>query len=1021
MDKNAHLTWSRRARIAWTLIVAAVLMIPTGLSSAPAAAAGNAPGPIPSISLVSRGANSATVSWEAPWTDGGSPIIDYGIEIRVVGGEWARVDEDVSLTQTAVVGGMQHDTDFNIRVFAINANGDGPATVYGAMSTLISNNEDLCGATPGQPLSCFTHSKSLRTVTYYDYPTPSAATRHAVSDIIDMEGLCYLSRSVGVICSSEWNNRHGELGQGLTGGPIAHFRVPVPTDSTIVSITSDSQRNCALDSARQLWCWGMSRDDAGSQQPLLSPTIVKTGVVQYEGACARLWDDTVECLNADFKWTSIPGMTPIVELATKHGSSWNGCGMTSDRKVLCFNTVDKTWSERADWQGAVDMVQGSGSPTCVLLETGAVKCFAGSNYRGELGDGNRGLGGYATVRLPEPVIALSTNKRVWITNHLTYTCAVGVSSAVYCWGEFPHGYSTGLGISTVPLEVAGGGALAVRPYSAPSSVAGLTQSSRTASTASISWGAATSPDTPVIGHAVRWSNDGGASWVLDSVGTIRSWTSTTLEPNSTIVVQVAAFNEAGRGPWSAAIPASTTTPPARPTLPRQISRNATSAVIGWTRSSDEDEPITGYRIQWASDGYTWHDVIAGAMDSSATIQGLPIASAIEIRVRAENAAGVSSWTTPLLVATSGMNAQRVTVTDSYGSPVVGGRVTWVTSNGAFQSAVDYGLTSDGSVTFPIAPAGQVNLALTGVLLPGGATADYATTALFGAGRTPTVRFPAEPSRSQHVVRVTLPNGMPVMGATVTSTQLDQSATVDGVTFTTPAVISSGITNEFGEVYLVGYSNSSTTVNIEYNDGVLIQRLSGPLGRADADFQFEEMPWIDSTIDTTTASVGQLVSIPVTAESSAATVRIVAPARAAQTCRGRVLSARVNAAGQATLKVCASASGKYALVGTGAVSTGAVQVNVRGTKSLGVRNVVAVSRSHATATVTWSAPAFTGGKPITGYTVKIVSPTGATMSKVVTGTTATFTGLRGATKYTVSIIPSTKLGKGVTVTRTVPVS
>jgi hypothetical protein len=72
-------------------------------------------------------------------------------------------------------------------------------------------------------------------------------------------------------------------------------------------------------------------------------------------------------------------------------------------------------------------------------------------------------------------------------------------------------------------------------------------------------------------------------------------------------------------------------------------------------------------------------------------------------------------------------------------------------------------------------------------------------------------------------------------------------------------------------------------------------------------------------------------------------------------------------------------------------------------------------------VTWIAPAFTGGKPITGYTVKIISPSGATISKVVRGTTATFTGLRGATKYTVKIVPTTKLGNGVTVTRTVPVS
>jgi hypothetical protein len=268
-----------------------------------------------------------------------------------------------------------------------------------------------------------------------------------------MEGLCYLSRTAGVICSSEWQNRYGELGQGLTGGPVALFHVPIPTNSTIVSIASDSQRNCALDSSRKLWCWGMSEDDSGRQQFLLDPTVVKTGVLEYEGACARLWDGTVECLNADYKWTSNPGMTPLSKLASDHGNGSGGCGITSDRQVVCFNTVAKTWMQRPEWTGAVDVASGDVSPTCALLDTGVVKCYYPTNYRGELGDGNRGLGGYATVKMPEPAIAIATNKRVFVSNHLTYTCAVGVSSKVYCWGEFPHAYSTGLAISTIPLEV----------------------------------------------------------------------------------------------------------------------------------------------------------------------------------------------------------------------------------------------------------------------------------------------------------------------------------------------------------------------------------------------------------------------------------------------------------------------------------------------------------------------------------------------------------------------------------------
>jgi len=1010
MEKITQLSWSHRARIAWTFVIVAVLTIPTGLNSAPAAALGNTPGPIPSVSFLGRGPGSVTVGWSAPWSDGGSAITDFRIDVREPGGRWTTSSDGVSTERTGTVNGLLAGRSYEIRVAAINANGDGPATVLGALTNMKAQFSNLCGEISPQQWQCFAGQNRLKTFPYSVYPD----NQHfeLASDLVNFDGQCAISARVGVICSTMSNNRYGELGQGLVGGPAGTFIVPgLPSD--MMAVRSTNQRVCALESTGELWCWGQL---SGSYpyDTVLFPTIMKRNVAQFEGNCARLRDNTVECLNADGQWTSIPMMPLITKLGTSADGT-NACGITEARTVLCFNTVTKSMLERPGWNDVVDIIDSTS--LCVLSASGTVKCY-GNNSFGELGNGSMAAG-YSTVRLPEPAIAL-VGLQPWGSTNYHYNCATGVSGAVYCWGDFISRFSTGLTTSTVPLAVSAPTVTTVQPMPAPGAVTGLVTAGRSTHYVSARWASsANSGDIPVEGYRVRWSVDFGASWTTTTTSAT-SWTGPFLPSNSVVQVTVAAYNASGIGAESSIV-VSTTSPPARPTTLRQISRTGTSAVVGWTRSSDEDEPVTGYRVQWTSDSTTWHDALVAATESSATIQGLPVASASEIRVRAENAAGVSSWTPPLVVATSGMNAQSVVVTDSYGSPVIGGRVTWVTPNGAFQSAVDYGLTSNGSVTFPIAPAGQVNLTLNAVLLPGGATANYATTALFGAGRTPTVRFPAEPSRSQHVVRVTLPNGMPVMGATVTSTQLDQSATVDGVTFTTPTVVASGITNEFGEVHLVGYSNNSTTVSIEYNDGVLIQRLTGPLGRADADFQFEEMPWIDSTVDTTTASVGQLVSIPVTAETSAATVRVVAPASAAQTCRGRVLSAQLNAEGRATLKVCASASGKYALAGTGAVSTGAVQLNVVGTPSLGVRDVKAESRAHTTATVTWSAPEFTGGKPITGYTVKIVSPTGATTSKLVTGATATFTGLRGATTYTVSVTPITRLGNGVTLTRTVPVS
>ncbi|MTA25829.1 MAG: hypothetical protein F2574_02990, partial [Actinobacteria bacterium] len=74
-----------------------------------------------------------------------------------------------------------------------------------------------------------------------------------------------------------------------------------------------------------------------------------------------------------------------------------------------------------------------------------------------------------------------------------------------------------------------------------------------------------------------------------------------------------------------------------------------------------------------------------------------------------------------------------------------------------------------------------------------------------------------------------------------------------------------------------------------------------------------------------------------------------------------------------------------------------------------------------ARVTWNAPAFTGGNPITSYTVAITNSRGVTVSRVVTARTVTFTGLTGAMTHSVRITPNTRLGAGAPVVLTVPVS
>jgi hypothetical protein len=374
----------------------------------------------------------------------------------------------------------------------------------------------------------------------------------------------------------------------------------------------------------------------------------------------------------------------------------------------------------------------------------------------------------------------------------------------------------------------------------------------------------------------------------------------------------------------------------------------------------------------------------------------------------------------------------IAVQDATGQPVYGGQVTWRKQDGSFESALDYGLTVEGRATFPFIPAGRIDVSLRNVQLLGGAIANYNKSTVIGFSTGSLIMLPPEPSESQHVVRVVLSNGLPVVGATVNATDLYEVATVDGATFTSPALISEGVTNEFGEVYLSGYSTSDSTVQVEYSDGILIQRAAKKLGERDVEIVMEDMPWIEPLVVTPESSAGQLVTLNIatsgftatpadaTRTASPATVTVMPPKGASQKCVGKKLSATVSADGTATLKVCASKSGRYVLRGQGVVSTGAVSLNVKGTAPLPVTSARAVSPDHKMVTVSWNAPSYVGGSPVKKYTVTLKRGK-KTITKVVTGTSVNFTNLPGVTTWTATVTATSKSGTSEPVRMVVPVS
>lgn len=113
----------------------------------------------------------------------------------------------------------------------------------------------------------------------------------------------------------------------------------------------------------------------------------------------------------------------------------------------------------AGLDGDVRAIGAGGSHTCVLMTSGAVKCW-GRNYQGQLGNGTQ-----TDSQIPVDVIGLSSGI-IAISAGQRHTCALTDAGSVKCWGDnFFYGQlgdGTGKN-SSIPVDVSGlgGGVTAI--------------------------------------------------------------------------------------------------------------------------------------------------------------------------------------------------------------------------------------------------------------------------------------------------------------------------------------------------------------------------------------------------------------------------------------------------------------------------------------------------------------------------------------------------------------------------------
>jgi len=501
-------------------------------------------------------------------------------------------------------------------------------------------------------------------------------------------------------------------------------------------------------------------------------------------------------------------------------------------------------------------------------------------------------------------------------------------------------------------------------------------------------------------------------------------------------------------------PAATVTP--NDGLPLQIAlspssikaRDYASVTLGWTVPSAWGFTISNHKVRVSADnGATWTETPTGSAAGSYRLIGLPYASARLVEVAAYDVNGWGSWSDPLLITTKGAQETRVYVTTAGGQPVSGGAITWV-AVGA-RSAVTYGLTADGIIDFPAAPAGAVTVTLTGGQLPDGTLVSGVWSATLGF-TTNVLKLPVAPTAT-HRVHVTLPGGLPVSNAQVSVTGLVSTFRTGGFTFTRPSGGISGFTDTSGVVTATGFPSGPAEATVVYNDGVIVQTPPAfDASAADSYLELEYSPFVQAVTSSGTANSGAAVSVVLSAVAptpggagirpaavatrpqAGVAVTLLLPAGATKGTCGAKLTGRTAANGRVTLKVCATKSGVVRVKSAGAVAVGSFTLLVKGKPSLPPRSLSAKSKSVANAatsgsvSLSWAKPFFAGGALVTSYKVVLTAVGKPTVVKVLrvgarTPLKVTVTGLAHAKTYTVKLYAITKYGTSDAVVTTVPVA
>ena len=556
----------------------------------------------------------ATLAWNAPTWDGGSPITVYEIDVSADNGAWTRV-ADKPATETRHVGSVRVGVSrTTFRVTARNANGAGiPASVDATTATT---------RIPGAP-------QNLRATA-------------AGSTVINLD----------------WDAPASNGGSAITGYQI-HVLASDGSwsllETTFASVTEYTDPTAAVGVTRRYRVRAVNANGAGAPAFVNATADAGTPGPPRDLTASA---DGASVIELDWRAPSDAGSAAVTGYwieASANGVIWSvlernhratdyrdeglSPGTTRHYRVAAVNRHGQ-----GEWSDEVQATTSRppGRPTGLTARAQGTSRIE-LDWTAPTGGGpvtgywiewsSTGTGGWTRrVRNSRTTSYTDTGLSAGTTRH--YRVA-----AINTAGEGPWSRVVQ---ATTEVSVPGApGSFSVNP----NGLRGSTELRLTWRPPSNTGG------SPITGYRIEWSSTGtwpGTFLLPGPSGTATTYVDTGLAPNTTRYYRVRAINAQGQGNPSTVVRGTTNA--ARPGQPRNLRARAagpTSITLAWEApASDGGERITGYTIRrrGPNDG-TWITIPrnTGPQETTFTDTGLQPASAYRYQVAAINRLGAGQW------------------------------------------------------------------------------------------------------------------------------------------------------------------------------------------------------------------------------------------------------------------------------------------------------------------------------------------------------------------------------------------